>query len=246
MTQKQKIGLIAPMCTLIVCILAGGLLLFNGVLTLNRPSKQNYPVRGADVSSYQGDIDWNILKEQDISFAFIKATEGSSHVDKYFIQNLNGAKEAGIYTGAYHFFSYDSDGFSQAENFISTVPKTIGMLPPVVDIEFYGDKEKNLPDRESTRENLTRMLHRLEEYYGVKPMIYATQKSYRLYIADAFPEHPIWIRNVFLPPHLPDRKAPLFWQYTDRAHLKGYTGQEKFIDLNVFCGTQEEFLQFVN
>ena len=90
------------------------------------------------------------------------------------------------------------------------------------------------------------MLHRLEEYYGVKPIIYATQKSYRLYIADAFPEHPIWIRNVFLPPHLPDRRAPLFWQYTDRAHLKGYTGQEKFIDLNVFCGTQEEFLQFVN
>ncbi len=39
MTQKRKIGLIAPMCTLIVCILAEGLLLFNGVLTLNRPSK---------------------------------------------------------------------------------------------------------------------------------------------------------------------------------------------------------------
>jgi|GEM_PF-5758884 len=46
-----------------------------------------YPVRGVDVSSYQGDIDWEILSEQNIHFAFIKATEGSSFVDEYFETN---------------------------------------------------------------------------------------------------------------------------------------------------------------
>ena len=47
--------------------------------------------------------------------------------------------------GAYHFFSYDSPGETQADNFISMVPVTAGALPPVVDIEFYGDKLENLP-----------------------------------------------------------------------------------------------------
>lgn len=246
--MKQKWGVlqIIPMVVLGICILVTGLLLFNGTFTLNNPSGKDYPIRGVDVSSYQGDIDWNILKEQDVSFAFIKATEGSSHVDKYFEQNFNNAQAAGIFAGAYHFFSYDSGGLAQAEHFISVVPKTPGMLPPVVDIEFYGDKEKNPPRRETTRESLSYLLRRLEEYYGVKPIIYATQKSYRLYISDAFKENPIWIRNVFLPPQLPDGRTPLFWQYTDRACLQGYTGKEKFIDLNAFFGTREEFLQFIN
>jgi lysozyme len=32
-----------------------------------------------------------------------------------------------------------------------------------------------------------------------------------------------------------------FWQYTNREKLEGYSGDEEFIDMNVFCGTREEF-----
>ena len=53
-------------------------LVWNGYLLLNNPSRERYPVRGVDVSKYQGEIDWPVLAEQEISFAFIKATEGSS------------------------------------------------------------------------------------------------------------------------------------------------------------------------
>ena len=35
-------------------------------------------VKGVDVSAYQGDIDWKKLADQDIYFAFIKATEGKT------------------------------------------------------------------------------------------------------------------------------------------------------------------------
>lgn len=40
------------------------------------------------------------------------------------------------------------------------------MLPPVVDIEFYGDKYKNVPDIKETQKQLQILLDRLEEYYG--------------------------------------------------------------------------------
>ena len=73
---------------------------------------------------------------------FIKATEGSSFVDEHFAYNYAEARKTDLAVGAYHFFSYDSPGAAQAENFINTVAPHAGMLPPVIDVEFYGDKEK--------------------------------------------------------------------------------------------------------
>ncbi len=143
--------------------------------------------------------------------------------------------------GAYHFFSYDSSGKTQADNFISVVPKTEDMLPPVVDIEFYGDKEKNLPNKETTQTELTALLLQLEEYYGLKPIIYAPEKSYELYIANSYEEYDIWIRNVLNKPSLSDDRDWTFWQYTNKEVLDGYNGKEKYIDMNVFSATEEEF-----
>lgn len=217
------------------------ILIWNGVLLLNHPSLAEYPVRGVDVSSYQGDIDWKTLASQDISFAFIKATEGSSFTDPHFAYNYEQAQQTHLRIGAYHFFSYDSGGDTQAEHFISTVYPVDNMLPPVIDLEFYGDYDKNPPDRETVRQQLDIMLDKLQSHYGMKPIIYATEKSYSLYLAGSYDAYDIWIRNVIGKPNLSDQRGWTFWQYTNRARLKGYHGKEKFIDLNVFDGTRLEF-----
>ena len=58
---------------------AGMFLLANGELPrLNSPSGERYPVRGVDVSVYQGRIDWKTLAEQGISFAFIKEQKAAA------------------------------------------------------------------------------------------------------------------------------------------------------------------------
>lgn len=243
MKKKMIFGGIA---LLLAVIAALAFLLWNGIILFNNPSEENYPVRGVDVSSYQGEIDWNTLSSGEgspwrISFAFIKATEGSSFVDPCFAYNYEQACKTDLRIGAYHFFSYDSGGDTQADNFIAAVEKTEGMLPPVIDLEFYGDKEKNPPARETVREELDVMLGRLEEHYGMKPVIYATEKSYALYLENAYEEHDIWIRNVITAPRLSDGREWTFWQYTNRERLEGYSGKEKYIDVNVFHGTPEEF-----
>ena len=214
------------------------------LILLNGFSTTKFPVRGVDVSSYQGEIDWNTLSGQNIQFAFIKATEGSSHVDPFFLHNYEEASQTDLRIGAYHFFSYDSSGGTQAENFISTVPKDNNMLPPVVDVEFYGDKEQNLPDGEMVYQELSILLDALEAHYGLKPIIYATEKSYKLYIAGQFSNYDLWIRNVITKPNLPDNRSWTFWQYTNRGRLEGYSGPERFIDINVFYGDQEAFNRY--
>ena len=236
MKKKILIGIaILIIFAIILCILWK-----NGIILVNNPEEYGYTIKGVDVSSYQGEIDWNILAKQNIEFAFIKATEGSSYVDENFKKNLEGAMKTDLLVGAYHFFSYDSTGEAQANNFIKNVPKQNNMLPPVIDIEFYGDKYKNIPDISTTQKELTVMLERLEEYYEKKPIIYATNKSYNLYIVDNFNDYYIWIRDIFKLPKLKDNREWTFWQYTDKAVLNGYKGKEDKIDINVFNGSIDE------
>lgn len=216
-------------------------LVWNGIILLNNPSEEKYPVRGVDVSSYQGKIDWQVLSSQNISFAFIKATEGSTYVDECFENNYTQAQKTNLRIGAYHFFSFDSSGKTQAENFITTVPLIQNMLPPVVDLEFYSDNKNNPPETENVRKQLDDLLKKLEEYYSLKPIIYATQKSYSMYLSENYMEYDIWIRNVISLPSLDDSRKWTFWQFTNREKLNGYDGKEKFIDLNVFNGTTDDF-----
>ena len=62
--------------SLIVLIIFTGILFWlfaNRYLQINTPSEKDFPIRGVDVSSYQGKIEWDTLSEQNIYFAFIKA-----------------------------------------------------------------------------------------------------------------------------------------------------------------------------
>lgn len=243
MAKKFKHLLIILLTSFIIVGFTICVLVYNGIILLNNPSENEYPVRGVDVSSYQGEIDWEILSKENIDFAFIKATEGSTHTDKYFDSNLKNALKTNLAVGAYHFFSFDSAGKTQAEHFISVVPKTNGMLPPVVDVEFYSDKKENPPSKEYVTEELYAILSILEKHYCVKPIIYTTEEIYDLYIKENFNDYDLWIRNVICKPDksIADWK---FWQYTNREVLNGYSGDEKYIDVNVFNGSAKEFFNY--
>lgn len=233
-----------PVIVLFGIIIAGAmiaLLLYTGVLKPVDPNRTAYPIRGVDVSSYQGRIDWNEIASQGISFAFVKATEGSSLVDPCFAYNYENAAAAGLRVGAYHFFSFDSSAETQADSFIKTVTKTENMLPPVIDVELYGEYLKSPPeDREAIQNELKHLISRLTDEYGVTPIIYTTSKSMKLILENDTMGCDLWIRDVLKKPN----REFTFWQYSSRGRLKGFSGKEKYIDLNVFCGTAEEFAKY--
>lgn len=245
--QKKRFFVIGGLVAggLLFLALLMGVLFYNGIITFNHPSREDYPVRGVDVASYQGEIDWEILSKQGIQFAFIKATEGSTFVDAYFEKNYANAIRTDLRIGAYHFFSFDSAGSAQAENFIKTVSIYDDMLPPVVDVEFYGKYVSSPPSNvDAVKRELRILLEALEAEYGRTPIIYATHESYKRFFKNDFEKYDIWIRDIFTCPTLSDGRAWTFWQYTNRGQLEGYQGVEKFIDINVFAGTVEEFERY--
>lgn len=218
---------------------------YNSGVEVEEPSLEAYPVRGVDVSRYQGTIDWQVLASQNLSFAFIKATEGSSHQDPCFEANWYGAQGTELYIGAYHFFSYESSGETQAQNFIETVGRADNMLPPVVDLEFYGKYYDEPLSKSETRTILRDLLDALEDYYEVKPIIYTTPRAYYSYIlGGGFGDYPMWIRDVHVEPFV----RWSFWQYSDQGWMEGYDGVqsdqlEANIDLNVYNGSLEQMQQ---
>lgn len=237
--KRRRCAVYCIMLTALLCIcMIVGLVALKKV-NINQYLISGYPVRGVDVSHYQGEIDWQQFKEQGIDFAFIKATEGSGYVDGKYRENWENARAAELYIGAYHFFSFDSPPASQAENFISAAGDLNGALPPVVDIEYYGDKRENPPEKQEVVSRLCELLDALETEYGVKPIIYTTYPVYNRYIRNEFQEYPLWIRNVYCPPVDIGRQWT-FWQYSDTGELQGTAGEEKYVDLNVFLKDREE------
>jgi lysozyme len=131
----------------------------------------NYPegfeIQGIDVSHYQGNIDWEKLRnamigKAPVRFIIVKATEGASVVDEKFSDNFNNAREYGFIRGAYHFYSVRSTARDQAHFFLEKVKLEEGDLPPVLDVEH---KPKHQSDR-AFRDSVLRWLDIVEQHYG--------------------------------------------------------------------------------
>ncbi|MBR5542646.1 MAG: hypothetical protein IKU65_00935 [Oscillospiraceae bacterium] len=211
---------------------------------LGRNAAKNFSVRGVDVSAYQGVIDWQVLSQNDIDFAFIKATEGSTFKDRLYADNVKGAKETALAVGAYHFMSFESEGESQAQNFIETVDRADISLPPVIDLELYGQYNHNPPDFGKVQKILDGLIAALSEEYGTKPIIYTNRRAYSLYISGRYRDCDIWICDILKRPTLPDGREWTFWQYSHTERLPGYSGEEKHIDMNVFAGNRQDFREY--
>lgn len=104
---------------------------------------------GIDVSKWQGEIDWQKVKESGIEFAIIrmgyqKDYDADFAIDPYFEQNMEGAKNAGIPVGLY-FYSY-AKTTAQAEEQANWVKEQIKNykidLPIAFDWESWSSFNK--------------------------------------------------------------------------------------------------------
>ncbi len=195
------------------------------------PDGMRYPVHGIDVSHHQGPIDWQRVARSGITFAFLKATEGGTHVDQNFEDNFEGARAAGIAVGAYHFFTFCKSGAEQAANFIAATPHNGGTLPPVVDIEFGGNCAAR-PTAEAFGAELDAFLSAVEQGFGQQAIIYMAGDAVGTY-GSVVPDRQRWVRSIIWPPF---GQNWLIWQYHNAGHVDGIDGD---VDLNVLEGDRQ-------
>ncbi|RYZ31012.1 MAG: glycoside hydrolase family 25 protein [Chitinophagaceae bacterium] len=198
----------------------------------------NYAIHGIDVSRYQQVIDWESVRDMEVNnikigFGFIKATEGINNRDPRFRQNWRRSKDAGVVRGAYHFFIATKSGKKQAENFISSVELAKGDLPPVLDVEqTYGVPGSKL------RERVKEWLTVVENYYGVRPIIYTNVDFYQQHLKDEFDEYPLWVAHYFRKTRPRIHRPWVFWQHSEQGRVNGVFHK---VDFNVFNGDSADF-----
>ena len=186
---------------------------------------------GVDVSAHQGEIDWAKVSADGFTVAYIKATEGTGYTDATFQQNWDGARAAGLTTGAYHYFTLCSSGAEQAEDFLAAAPPDDSALPPALDLEFDGACEDR-PDGADAQTEIDAFTAAVEKAWGRRLVIYSSSDWRQHYGLPVTGPRPDWLYSERARPAQADWAV---WQVRFDGAVSGISGG---VDIDVVRAEQ--------
>lgn len=203
------------------------------------PAPVGPPVEGIDVSNHNGSVDWNQVADSGKKFTFVLASDGTSFTSPTYEQQYQGAKDAGMIAGAYHFARPGSSGpEEQANRFldVANYQKDGKTLPPVLDLEVdpssggcYG---KSVDEMHQWVDGFNKVV---KERTGEDPIVYANPSFWSQCMGntDSYSDHPLWLAAYDVDqPSVPEGFDNWdFWQYTDEGDVPGIGGDT---DINQF------------
>ncbi|MCA9707444.1 MAG: hypothetical protein KDK70_16450 [Myxococcales bacterium] len=194
---------------------------------------------GIDVSYYQGDIDWNAVAADGVTFAWVRVSHSLQFFDPQFDANLAGARAAGIHTGVYQYFEPSEDPIAQADLLLeATGPLLPGDMPPMIDVES-PDPIAPGPYADA----IQAWIDRIESVTGVQPFIYTGYYYWNDNVgSNAFADYPLWIAN-YNPggcPLIPDAWTTFtIHQYCACESVAGISGA---VDGDTFNGNIDDLM----
>ncbi len=211
-------------------IIQGAKYSFNSDGTLNTGSG----ILGIDVSTWNGNIDWNKVKNSGVSYVIIRtgfrgSTQGALVEDNRFRQNIQGATNAGLKVGVYF--------FSQAVNEVEAVEEASMVLsqikgypityPVFIDVEPSGGRADALSSGDRTK--VINAFCQTIQNGGYRAGIYAnkTWLAQKMNIS-ALSGYKIWLAQYNSTVTYGGRYD--MWQYSDKGTVAGINGQ---VDMNL-------------
>ncbi|MDE5947144.1 MAG: glycoside hydrolase family 25 protein [Oscillospiraceae bacterium] len=191
----------------------------------SKPDSNEYILKnGMDVSTFQGDIDFNAAKESGIEFVLIRAGYGreTSQVDTRFHENIQKAKEAGLDCGAY-WYSYaltPEQAVLEAEACYETIKDYQFEYPIVFDIEEESQKRLSTATISAIIESFCSTLE--EKGYYVSLYSYASFLNSKVY-QSTLEKYDVWVAHygVSSPSYTGNYGM---WQYTSAGSVSGIKG----------------------
>jgi len=204
---------------------------------------------GIDVSHYQGSINWTSVKAAGISFAYIKATEGTTYTDPDFSANYLTAYNAKVIRGAYHFAQPgSSSGAAQATYFAAHGGAWSAdnlTLPGMLDLEggCYGLSTSAMDSW------ILDFYNTYEAKTGRDVVIYTSPSWWDTCTGDwsgMSARSPLFIADwtTAASPTIPAGfPYATLWQYSDSGSVSGISGA---VDRDKFNGTAARLLALAN
>jgi len=191
---------------------------------------------GIDVSKYNGDIDWDKVRNAGIQFAIIRAgyrgsSTGALVEDPYFRQNMQGALAAGLKVGVYF--------FTQAVNEVEAVEEASMVMqlckdykltyPIFIDTEGAGGDGRADGLGVTERTAVCKAFCETIESANYTSGVYASRNwfNHNLYMGD-LDKYAIWLAEYRDEPQYGGKYQ--FWQYTSSGYVDGIEGR---VDLDI-------------
>lgn len=134
---------------------------------------------GIDVSSHQGEIDWDAVAQAGIEFVFIRVAyrgyeTGLLNTDKRALENLKGAREAGLLVGAYIYSQAISvrEAQEEARYVLDLLGDYKLDLPLVFDWECVGEQARTYHVKGTALTEYTIAFCEAVKNAGCEPMVY--------------------------------------------------------------------------
>lgn len=193
--------------------------------------------KGIDVSKYQGEIDWEAVKNDGIDYAIIRVgirgySEGGIVEDEYFRQNIEGAIANEIPVGVYFFTQAinEAEALEEADFVIEMLQGYQLTYPVYLDIEDVKKEScrtNGLTVEERTN-NAKVFLERIREA-GYEPALYGNMKSFLLMVDLAsLEQYDKWFAGYTLPIYYPYEYKML--QYSEKGRVAGVPAA---VDVNI-------------
>lgn len=239
-TQPDYIKWLLLLGAATLVVLGGAYLFWHYILPHSvNVDRYRYPVAGIDVSKHNGDIDFEQVAADDYQFVFIKASEGKTYRDDAFDRNYQGARDAGLMVGAYHFFRKNRTGEEQADNLLAAIKDKPLDLPLVIDLEDdWGNGATT--SRETALKRVLEMIDILAGK-GYDVMIYTNLDGYEKYYKGMLGDRDLWLCSFTSPDMLKD-KPHRFQQFSHEGNVAGVKGD---VDLNVWRGSKKEWQRYL-
>eukprot|EP00697_Spironema_sp_BW2_P007426 gnl/Spiro4/21698_TR10623_c0_g1_i1.p1 gnl/Spiro4/21698_TR10623_c0_g1~~gnl/Spiro4/21698_TR10623_c0_g1_i1.p1 ORF type:complete len:282 (+),score=-3.59 gnl/Spiro4/21698_TR10623_c0_g1_i1:1149-1994(+) len=180
---------------------------------------------GIDVYHNDGAVNWDAVQTdpQQITFAYIKATEGTGFNDPTFATNRTNALAAGLKVGAYHFYHPELSPVDQANFFTAAITALQpNELPPALD--FEPESLGGISTAQATADVNT-FITTVQNALGVTPVIYTNYNSWVYVLGNPtnFTQYKLWVADYTNP--LPELFGGwndwAIWQFADKGLVAG-------------------------
>ncbi len=208
-------------------------------------------IKGIDVSSYQGSIDWTKAAAAGVQFAILKVIRKDLNPDKQFENNWAGCTGAGVPIQGVYNYSYATT-VAKAKSDAQKVLDILGSRKPMVWLDVEDSCQKNLGQL---------LINIINEYgaiitaAGLKFGVYTGLSFYKTYIKPygSDIDYPFWIARypssstMTITADPSDSYRPAIdhdlwgWQYSSKGSVSGISGNVDLDELYVAVDTEKGY-----
>lgn len=176
----------------------------------------NLNIKGLDVSNYQGNVDFQAVKNAGYEVVIIETSDGITFTCPTLVEQYNAAVAAGLKIGFYHFFRAEDDNTQQTQHFWNLIKDKHYDVYPVLDVEVTMNVA-NVTDA------VLDFIEKFKQLSGQECIIY-TYTGFCGNLDSRLSKYKSWMANYGLNSLPPDNiwgNNHVGWQYTSNGKIAG-------------------------